>query len=379
VSCVSQAPATPTGPDAIPTSEYATTAATAYGDLEQSAEPLAAPQQLQDQGPHQQKSCSSHESDSSLTLDSNGAGASAGADVSATPLEPQQQLPSGSDPYAALTQPQCTAPFTPHAAADVSLCVLGHSTSSSDGAGTDAEPAQTGLSCTYTHASSEQRTPQHSRAGALQDALHVSQEPATAAAAAKAYTHPDCIPFTAAGASAQQEPLQQQEHAWRQPACPAPTMHSEPAPNGSSAGGKPGAQRKVLCASVDDLYQELFGDVPLPSASSSAAQSPYGGHLGSIRGLSSMSPMTTNSAFCHQQAAAAAIAGSGGMPGMGAFIPSAAGSPGPCMNHGMGDSYEGGSRGGPYGIMGGAFEDCGDVGTRVQQPAVMDDMLPPGR
>jgi hypothetical protein len=88
--------------------------------------------------------------------------------------------------------------------------------------------------------------------------------------------------------------------------------------------------------------------------------------------------MTTNSAFCHQQAAVAAIAGGGGMPGMGAFIPIAAASPVPCPSNSMCDSYEGGSRDSPYGLVGGSFEECVNEGTRVQQQAVMDDMLPPG-
>lgn len=181
----------------------------------------------------------------------------------------------------------------------------------------------------------------------------------------------------------QQVQQQQAPSAILRPGRLSAAMHSEPCPNGSAGGARVSTsqQRKMLCASVDDLYQELFGDVPLPSTCSSAAQSPYGGHLASIRGVSSMSPMTTSSAFCHQHAAAAAIAGSGGMPGMGAFgLPAASPMPVRRDSNSMCSSYEGNSES-AYGGCADAstYGDCAGNGMGQGLPAaIMDDMLPPG-
>lgn len=190
----------------------------------------------------------------------------------------------------------------------------------------------------------------------------------------------------------------------------APTMHSAPCPNGSRPASCAGAStsgmqhmqpRKALCASVDDLYHELFGDVPLPStASSSTAQSPYGGSFIGVRGVSSMSPMTTSSAFCqHQHAAAAAIAGNGGMPCIDGTLLALPGSPSPLPGSaaaaaagGMG-GYTGASNaslcsssyaGGADGVAAGG--DCGQSGgsslagpVAMQASPFVDDLcLPPG-
>lgn len=159
----------------------------------------------------------------------------------------------------------------------------------------------------------------------------------------------------------------------------AATMYSEPCPASSGGGGRtPCIPRKVLCASVDDLYQELFGDVPLPSASSSAAHSPFEGSLHNLRGVSSMSPMTTSSAFCHQHAAAAAIAGSGGMPGVGSFIHEVGAGPTPRSGASNSSSYSGVQS--PLGgvVAGGRYGECAGMLPVVQPPHPMGDMLPLG-
>jgi len=156
---------------------------------------------------------------------------------------------------------------------------------------------------------------------------------------------------------------------------PRASMTSEPGHSSS----KVAAQRKMLCASVDDLYQELFGDVPLPSTSacSSAAHSPYSAAL--VRGVSSMSPMTTSSAFCHQQVAAAAIAGNGGMPGMG-LIPVGPPMPSCGNSNSLCSSYDGTCSN--YGYN--ADSTCGEYAASsiVTQAAArtpgVDDMLPAG-
>lgn len=162
-------------------------------------------------------------------------------------------------------------------------------------------------------------------------------------------------------------------------AAPAAHLGASMASEPGHSSSKTAAQRKMLCASVDDLYQELFGDVPLPSTSacSSAAQSPYSAAL--VRGVSSMSPMTTSSAFCHQQAAAAAIAGSGGMPGMG-LIPVGPSMPYCGNSNSLCSSYDGTCSN--YGYT--ADSTCGEYAASsiVTQAAAQtpgaDDMLPAG-
>lgn len=256
-------------------------------------------------------------------------------------------------------------------------------------ASTDAgRPAEQQPSCSGVQAQLGQGSPQHRFAVVPEQGQN--NFPAAPAATA---TEAQDFQQQQQGCAEQQWPLSGPEQSQAQqrkapgaalrPGCLSAAMHSEPCPNGSTGGGRAlasaSSQRKVMCASVDDLYQELFGDVPLPSTCSSAAQSPYGGHLSNIRGVSSMSPMTTSSAFCHQQAAAAAILGTGCMQGMGGMSISAAASPVPTRHNSNSQcgSFDGNS-GSVFGA-GGSYGDCAgsSTGQNVQATA-MDDLLPPG-
>lgn len=314
---------------------------------------------LQDEGAahlEQQPSCSSNHRDSVSTLDAFESAGAASLDGPHDGGAVKQHAMRSGTAVGGAAQPDCG---------------LGAA-----GAPDHMNPAH---SCAGAQATSD--TPQPSAARSLQHHLGHLQETAAAPqnGLAQAAPHDSGLPMGRSGQ--QQQPMQRR--AGSPAAVPhgyaAATMYSEPCPASSGGGGRtPCIPRKVLCASVDDLYQELFGDVPLPSASSSAAHSPFEGSLHNLRGVSSMSPMTTSSAFCHQHAAAAAIAGSGGMPGVGSFIHEVGAGPTPRSGASNSSSYSGVQS--PLGgvVAGGRYGECAGMLPVVQPPHPMGDMLPLG-